>query len=813
MTITDANGNELKGVRAIIEKQRQRKRKVEATIARCKDIQGTFRDAIRHYARKDLMIKRTVHQWTPWAISGALFTVAVANTLAGQINGDPAATGVATLGGATMLLGAATLAIKRRTRMLGFLIPETDNQRRWMLVCAAAAMTWLSVAVVVGVHLSTTLPWLGVSLMVTTVALSRTHWARHRIPDPDAQTPDVEELPALTPPAPEDDDEDEEDQEPGEVELPERIRFYLDQWEKVVARPQGSIPGSELDYDGQILGGEGEDGQPIEIGSRFLLRLPEDGVTFSAALASKPRLEMALRRPQHMLNMEQVMPTAEDPDPDPTIVIFEIIDHSPIRDTVLMTDTRYRYETDDQGRIVNSWIECGPYANGDGGATWRVYTGGDSMWGGFIVGGTGSGKSVLLDMIAFSLASSGHTTVWYADGQGGASSPFIPTVADWVAGTDQEWEDMLCALENVAEARAKENRMAMHADPTLRGFCPTPERPGIAVIVDECQMVLNPYSADRWENLSRIARKVGICLIMATQAAQHDSFGRSVNLRSQLLAGNVLVLRTTGTSQRGFIPGLEMDPTALPPIPGYGYTVASGGYGRTAPFRGVFCPDYVKLWNALGYTACEPDKLVRGAANKATNYRYRQRHEIAENQVEGLGAELEKIMAAADGEPPADYDNDEEETTQYTPTRATPRDLDPELARITAGLHDGDESRQALDELLAGFAEQAKENDAYLAENAEDMASGQDTWDEVILSLGDTHRKALDLLVEQARTGEDDSVRTSDLVEELGVSRQRVSVILRDLSGKSLVASAGKGAYHITLGLREHLEHLGQVPA
>src|SRR5690625_7165807 len=100
----------------------------------------------------------------------------------------------------------------------------------------------------------------------------------------------------------------------------------------------------------------------------------------------------------------------------------------------------------------------------------------------FRSGGTGSGKTVVLDTLALSLASNDHTVLWYADGQGGASSNFISQIADHKAFCREEWSDMLSALEAIAEARATENRAIGATDPSQRGFHPTPERPGLAVI-------------------------------------------------------------------------------------------------------------------------------------------------------------------------------------------------------------------------------------------------------------------------------------------------------------------------------------------
>jgi hypothetical protein len=43
-------------------------------------------------------------------------------------------------------------------------------------------------------------------------------------------------------------------------------------------------------------------------------------------------------------------------------------------------------------------INLGPFSDGEGFATWKLFTK-DSMWGGFICGSTGSGKSRTIESI------------------------------------------------------------------------------------------------------------------------------------------------------------------------------------------------------------------------------------------------------------------------------------------------------------------------------------------------------------------------------------------------------------------------------
>lgn len=807
-TATDSSADTKKtGVLGTLSAAREKQRVAAARYAKTKDAVNETRQMLRYHARSDLMIKRTAAQWSPWAVSGALFTIAVANTVAANITGDALATGTYTLAGAAMVLAAGVLAIRRRCRLVSLIIPETPAQRRWVLVCAGAAMAWLATAVVVGITINTTGPLMGLALMVGTAALARTHWQRHRIGDLNhPQLPVADPvLPLGAAPdgadATENTGDEGDDSDSGDG-IPEEARAYLDKWEEWVRG--GRLKDSILEFDSAIWGDNPRDDtdEDVRVGWRYRLWLPKQGVVFETVLAELTQISYSLEVPREELSVERIAPTEDNPRPNPRLVHFEVIDNSPILKSVPMLDSRYRCTRDEDGNVTEGWIDCGPYRNGDGGARWRVYSGGDSMWGGFILGGTGSGKTVLLDSIAFSLAASGHTAVWYIDGQAtsgqAASSPFIPEIADWSAATDEAQEDMLAALEDIADLRAAEN-----ARYKMRGFTPTEDRPGLAVIVDECHLVLNPDNAKRWEELARIARKVGICLIMATQAAQFDSFGRSETLRSQLLAGNTLVLRVTGITQSGFIPGLEMDPTTLPPIAGYGYTVASNNYGRTAPFRGVFCPDYTALWNHLGYTVATLDRRARGAANVATDNRYRDRHEIAEQAFAGIDDRFAALDAAADGAAPADGD-----TTGTAAAPAPRRQPEPqpsgELERMIETANEPYSGHDEAEQLMAYLEQELAANDERVAaEAAETGPQSPVTVESLMEGLNDLQYDVLNVVCTDCR---DHGVSvTGDIISAVGKPRQRVNDALNHLKNLGLVSNRGHGKHGVTASMEAHL--------
>src|SRR5690606_12640899 len=77
----------------------------------------------------------------------------------------------------------------------------------------------------------------------------------------------------------------------------------------------------------------------------------------------------------------------------------------------------------------------------------------NSAWPMFAVGGQGSGKSSSINVMLISALATGVATVWYMDGQDGASSPGLAETADWASLSEDEHERMLCALEGVIALR------------------------------------------------------------------------------------------------------------------------------------------------------------------------------------------------------------------------------------------------------------------------------------------------------------------------------------------------------------------------
>lgn len=377
---------------------------------------------------------------------------------------------------------------------------------------------------------------------------------------------------------------------------------------------------ANVSSDGQMKGATLPAVIPFEHGSSYTVQLVPGKQHIGMARANLPLISSGLRTPLDRLIIEQ---HPEHPK-DPTLLRMQVIENSPIEQTVWFDKPRH-----DNGRSL-----LGPYGDGVGEATWRIYTPG-SMWGGFVLGGIGSGKTRLIESIALTALDMGNTVIFYIDGQDGASSPTLFKHATWSAGADGAMR-ILGALERIMHWRNKENRAR-----GLSGFTPSAERPGIFVIIDEAHAILT-QAAKRWLEIVRTCRKLGIGVLAADQnSGLPDVFGGEDALRANLLSGNGLGLRTNSRIAGALLPGLEFDLYDLPVLPGFGYTIAAkGSDARTAPFRGRFLPDedYVKEHGAVPVPTVEewfsryPALELDRAAARAAGEDYLERHERAEEE-------------------------------------------------------------------------------------------------------------------------------------------------------------------------------------
>jgi hypothetical protein len=383
------------------------------------------------------------------------------------------------------------------------------------------------------------------------------------------------------------------------------------------------------DRNGQMKGAELSTPVPFEYGNTYSVQLVPGGQHLATAQTSLPLIASGLRTPMAQLVLEQHPDLAET---DPTVLRLRHVTRSPIKKTVYFEQPRF-----EDGKIL-----LGLYADGIGEASFRLLSD-DSMWGGFILGGTGSGKSRLLELIAVVCRWLGMPII-YLDGQSGASSPALWEHATW-SGGPEDAPEVLAALERGAKKRSKYNRA--HG---LSGFEHTPARPGILTIADECHRIFTQPTGERWAEAARENRKLGMPILAASQAMGLATFGGEDALRSSLLYGNIIVGRTLSRISTGMIPGLDLDPTTFPAMPGYAYSVAvEGSDARTAPFRGRFLPSAkdrerhpeIPVASSQEWFTQLPDPEVDRLTARGFGDPFLWRHELAEQRKADLLAELD----------------------------------------------------------------------------------------------------------------------------------------------------------------------------
>jgi hypothetical protein len=349
---------------------------------------------------------------------------------------------------------------------------------------------------------------------------------------------------------------------------------YADLWDTRIGN-SGDLAGTHL-----------ESHESIDAGERYVLKLVPGKHTYTQVLGMLERIRSGLDlKPDEDLIVERHPVLAA------SCLQLTIVTRSPIKESV-------QWPGPSAFNPATGCVALGPYTDGEGVASWRAYTD-NSFWGGFLTGGTGSGKSRMIESIAMSLAASEThpTVVWFIDGDEGASSALLVDHADHKALDEEllQARDILTGALGVMKLRRAEN-----VANKWEGFTPTEDRPGILIIIDECHIVfahddLRKMAAE----IARRGRKVGVAIIGATQIATLDAFGGAGKehtdaLRSSLRAGNGVILRSNTNSTKDVFK-VDVDPSQFPALPGYGYYVASKDSGaRTAPFRGYYVTDELK---------------------------------------------------------------------------------------------------------------------------------------------------------------------------------------------------------------------------
>lgn len=486
-------------------------------------------------------------QLAPHAAVALLTVAATAVHAVGELTGEQATTTASVA--ATAIVLAVAVATKRGQRI------ACRKSRARLYAFLAVAAGWLAITSAVGVTLT------AVEILAAMVYAVSLHWWRaKRIPNPSP-----EQLATTR----------------AEVDV------YAGRWAANLGNAAGILAGSALVAP-----------QSIPAGVRYVLRLAAGRQTYSGVLASLEQIRNGLE----LLPAEDILVERHPVLPASSLLVT-IVTRSPIAEAI-------HWPGPSAFNADTGCVALGPHTDGQGVAAWRVYTD-NSMWGGYICGSSGSGKSRMFESLALALAAStSHpTVVMFADGDEGASSPMLARSADHTAldeGLEQA-RAMLAGALLLMQVRRAEN--IAHG---LEGFVPTAERPGVAIFVDECHIIFADEDCRSMAaEIARRGRKVGVAIIAASQVATLDAFGGAGKsgvdvLRSSLRAGNGVILRSLSNNTKTVF-GVDLDPTQFPEIPGYAYYVAGkSSTARTAPFRGYYLDDAARVdwparitWRAL----------------------------------------------------------------------------------------------------------------------------------------------------------------------------------------------------------------------
>ncbi|MEQ7125331.1 zonular occludens toxin domain-containing protein [Actinopolymorpha sp. B11F2] len=488
------------------------------------------------------------------------------------------------------------------TVVVAFVVVACKVSARWRaraVVAVLAAGGWLMWAAEAGIS------WMTTGMLMCGYYLLAARWwkyCRHDYPDGPPASPAPKPATKLSGPARDD---------------------IAGLWQAHVDCKNGALPGSYL--HSQVI---------EEHREAWTVELMPGQQSLDKALANLDRIQTGLHRPQEELILEP------HPSRDPAQLLLTVVTKSPIKDAVLFDGPQYFWDAEQE----QGWIESGWYADGNGRVRVALYAP-NSARHIMVFGGQGSGKTALMNSIAVSAKASGHTVIWYLDGQNGTSSPQLLRYADWAPTGSDAAEQMLEALEQIFAIRG----LLMQAW-RVSGLSPSPQLPGLVVFIDECHKVFDktqPGMVKRWVDLASMARKLCVSFVVATQHPELASFGDSDKLRSLLQEYTTLLLRTKSPVASNIL-RLQVDPSKLPTMPGYGYLIAgeeSEGV-RSAPFRADFLDD--KSGDADAWFERFPGVPLDKPSAKAAGPEYHNRAAIKAERQQELDTKVEALMAGTD---------------------------------------------------------------------------------------------------------------------------------------------------------------------
>lgn len=477
------------------------------------------------------------------------------------------------------------------------------------LLAGFASSIWLTVVAGAGISRAAL-----VILLIGTIALAVPWWWSHRI----RSTPEPE------------------------VDIDDQVA----RWMERVSAPGTILPESQL-----------VDVEPIEYGWRATIVLPPGKLETADAVGRVGKITSAYELPLGSLIIE---PTKSAHAHTAQL-------------TVLPANPLYQLRVFTMPSLdpVTGLAVIGMYGDGEP-SKFRFWMPGSGTVAALVSGTKGSGKSRLLDLILSEARHSGLITTWLIDPQRGQSMPDWIEHVDWAATNCRDALTMLKALKAVMLARSEYLATVEWTDEKGRQrkgkayFEPTPEMPILMVVIDELAELLadEPEAIKILESISKLDRKTGIMLVLATQMPSVTELGGSSVLRSMVASGNVVVFRTADRLSGGmaFQGSLPVDPSTIPRELEDG--TSSGGIGflagaesRAAAMRTWYVEDPIE-WATSG-TPASLDQLSVTAAGQAYAYRHQPSLLTPQPAAPTTGPQLTKPTGPSTGPtPPAPVGND-----------------------------------------------------------------------------------------------------------------------------------------------------------
>lgn len=480
--------------------------------------------------------ERNGKQLLPHYVTAGLLGLAAAiHTLALQAH---AASAAALLAGVAIAgTGAAGIwLLKRRQELFA-------GWQMWAAMLSTATAVWMVVAVLHGVTWGTFAAGLALEY-----SFGARWWRTYRHEQPTGLFDDLLEEVVEPDAAP-------------DVEIsPEQIALYPRRWAEKIGCSGGALAGS------QLVGAK-EFGHGIE----YILKLVGGKQDLPMVLSVLSKIASGLEHPSSRLIAEPFLD--EDGEENPALVKFTVVTSSPVKEDIFFREPIIR----------RGYIPIGPYFDGRGMAAYQVFKK-KRMLNGLVVGGTGSGKSRLLELIGLVCMWTGYIHVIHADGMNGTSCPML-----WEHTEHYGRDDADLLLDRLEAMQA--HREEALAKAKKSGFRPSREFPGVLVIMDEAHRMITDKNWPRWCNLAREINKLGMGIIGSDQDAKLSTW-RDGTMRASLQAGNGIGLRIKDRAAGQIMDSGGFNLFDLPKTPGVGFVMESDDPGaRQAPYRGQFLPD------------------------------------------------------------------------------------------------------------------------------------------------------------------------------------------------------------------------------